>query len=184
MIDGINNFQIEEAFKNINDEDVDENLVGAFPSNHTNKFIDPISMISQKNEKYPFVVANTDSSSKCGTHWSSVLDIEPKTDISFFDSFSVDGLKNFIIQDDKKVIEKILFKTDQMKRTDDKITLVNIRFNLNACNDLSKKEFGALSDTATNFFYFVQAFGNKLKLRGFANIWMVEDRVRDLHSVT
>ena len=71
-----------------------------------------------------------------------------------------------------------------MKRTDDKITLVNIRFNLNACNDLSKKEFDALSDTATNFFYFVQAFGNKLKLRGFANIWMVEDRVRDLHSVT
>ena len=184
MVDGINNFQIEEAFKNINDEDVDDNFVGAFPLNHTNKFIDLVSMISQKNEKYPFVVANTDSSSKCGTHWSSVLDMEPKRDISFFDSFSVDGLKNFIIQDDKKVIEKILFKTDQMKRTDDKITLVNIRFNLNACNDLSKKEFGALSDAATNFFHIVQAFGNKLKPRGFANIWMVEDRVRDLHSVT
>ena len=152
MVDDISNFQIEEAFKNINDEDVDDNFVGAFPSNHTNKFIDPVSMISQKIEKYPFVVANTDSSSKCGRHWWNVLDIEPKTDIFIFDSFGVDGLKNFIIQDDKKVIEKILFKTDQMKRTDDKITLVNIRFNLNACNDLSKKELDALSDTATNFF--------------------------------
>ena len=184
MVDDISNFQIEEAFKNINDEDVDDNFVGAFPSNHTNKFIDPVSMISQKNEKYPFVVANTDSSSKCGRHWWNVLDIEPKTDIFIFDSFGVDDLKNFIIQDDKKVIEKILFKTDQMKRTDDKITLVNIKFNLNACNDLSKKELDVLSDTATNFFHFVQAFGNKLKLRDFANIWMVEDRVRDLHSVT
>ena len=41
-----------------------------------------------------------------------------------------------------------------------------------------------MSDTATNFFHFVQAFGNKLKLRYFVNIWMVEDRVQDLNSVT
>ena len=68
--------------------------------------------------------------------------------------------------------------------TDDEITLVNIRFNLNACKNLSKRELDALSDTATNFFHFIQAFGNKLKLRDFVNIWMVEDRVHDLNSVT
>ena len=70
-----------------------------------------------------------------------------------------------------------------MKRTDDKITLVNIKFNLNACKNLSKKELDALSNTATNFFHFIQAFGNKLKLSGFGNILMVEDRVQDLDSV-
>ena len=70
-----------------------------------------------------------------------------------------------------------------MKRTDDKITLVNIKFNLNACKNLSKKELDALSNTATNFFHFIQAFGSKLKLWGFVNIWMVEDRVQDLDSV-
>ena len=37
-----------------------------------------------------------------------------------------------------------------------------------------------LSD-ATNF---IQAFDNKLKLRDFANMWMVENRVQDLISVT
>ena len=37
-----------------------------------------------------------------------------------------------------------------------------------------------MSDTATNFFHFVQAFRNKLKLCDFVNIWMVEDRVQDL----
>ena len=68
-----------------------------------------------------------------------------------------------------------------MTRTDNKITLVNIRFNLHACKNLSKRELDALSDTATNFFHFIQAFGNKLK---FVNIWMVEDRVQDLNSVT
>ena len=138
-VDEISTFQIEEAFKNINDEDVNDNFVGAFPSNHMNKFIDPASMIFQKNGKCSFVLVNTDNSSQSGTHWWSVLDIEPKTDIFFFDSFGDDGLKNFIIQDDKKVIEKILFETDQMKRTDDKIALVNIRFNLNACKNLSKR---------------------------------------------
>ena len=71
-----------------------------------------------------------------------------------------------------------------MTRTDNKITLGNIRFNLNAYKNLSKKELDALDDTAANFFHFIQAFGSKLKLRDFVNIWMVEDRVRDLNSVT
>ena len=71
-----------------------------------------------------------------------------------------------------------------MTRTDNKITLVNIKFNLNTCKNSTKKELDALSDTTTNFFHFVQAFGNKLKLRYFVNIWMVEDRVLDLNSVT
>ena len=65
-----------------------------------------------------------------------------------------------------------------MTRTDKKRTLCNICFNLYACKSLSKEELDALSDTATNFFYFIQAFGSKLKLRNFVNIWMVEDRVR------
>ena len=34
------------------------------------------------------------------------------------------------------------------------------------------------------FLNFVQSFGNKLKLRDFVNIWMVEGRVQDLDSVT
>ena len=32
--------------------------------------------------------------------------------------------------------------------------------------------------------FFIQAFGSKLKLRNFVNIWMVEDRVQDLDSST
>ena len=71
-----------------------------------------------------------------------------------------------------------------MKRTDDKVKLVNIKFNFNACKNLSKKELDALSDTASNFFHFIQALGNKLRLKDFVNIWMVEDRPQDLDSAT
>ena len=184
MVDGISNFQFEEAFKNINDENIDDNFVGVFHSNHINKFIDHASMISQMEGKYPFEIENTDCSSKSVTHWWSSLDIEPKTDIFFFDSFGIDGLKKYIIQGDKRFIKKNSIWTNQMKRADDKITLVNIKFNLNVCKNLSKKELDALINTATNFCHFVQAFSNKLMLKDFVNIWMVEDRVQDLDSVT
>ena len=71
-----------------------------------------------------------------------------------------------------------------MDRSDKKITLCKIKFNLGACQNLRKKEIDSLSETATNFFYFVQTFGIKLKLRSFVNIWMVEDQIQDLDSAT
>ena len=76
------------------------------------------------------------------------------------------------------MIEEILFGTEQLTRTDNEINLVKIKFNLNACKNLSKNELANLSDTARDFFYFIQSFGNKLKLRDFVNIWMVEDRIQ------
>ena len=72
-----------------------------------------------------------------------------------------------------------------MTRTDNKITVFNIRFNLNTCKNLSIEELlDALSDTARNFFYFIQAFGNKIKPHNFVKIWTVEDRVQNLDSAT
>ena len=68
--------------------------------------------------------------------------------------------------------------------TDNKITVVNIKFNLNFFWNLTKKELDSLGEAATNFFHFVQAFGNKIKLRDFVNIWMVENFVQGLNSVT
>ena len=79
---GISTFQIEEAFKKIDDEDLLKNFVGVFPSNKMNKFIDHAAMISESG-KFPFVIANTDAGDKPGVHWWSILDIEPKNDIFF-----------------------------------------------------------------------------------------------------
>ena len=49
---------------------------------------------------------------------------------------------------------------------------------------LSRKYIDSLRETAITFFHFKQAFGNKVKLRNFVNIWMVEDGVQDLDSTT
>ena len=40
MCEVISNFQIEQAFKNLNDPDINDDFVGAFPANQMNKFID------------------------------------------------------------------------------------------------------------------------------------------------
>ena len=42
-----------------------------------------------------------------------------------------------------------------MTRIDDKITLFNIQFNLNACKNLSENELDALDHTGSNFFHFI-----------------------------
>ena len=135
--------------------------------------------------KFPLIIANTDASDKPGVHWWSILDIEPRTDIYiFFYSYGIEGLKHFIIQDDKEIVDKNLIGIEKVDRTDDKITLCKIKFNLSTCKDLIEDEIISLSDTARNFFYFIQACGIKLKLRSFVNIWMVEDRLQDLDSAT
>ena len=59
----------KRALKNMDDPDVNNNFVGAFPANLMNKFIDHKLMISEKKGEYPFLIANTDASSKKGTHW-------------------------------------------------------------------------------------------------------------------
>ena len=66
MAKGTSKFQIENTLKNMSVDDIDDNFVGVFPSNHMKKFIDHAAMISEKKEKYPFVIANTDSSEKGG----------------------------------------------------------------------------------------------------------------------
>ena len=110
---GISNFQIENAIANIGDDDLTNNFVGVFPSNQINKFVNHSAMISAKNGKYRFVIANTDDSTKGGTNWWSILDIELKTDILFFDSFMLCGLRHFIVQDDRKIVGKKLFGTEK-----------------------------------------------------------------------
>ena len=95
-MNGISNTKREKAFKEIYDPDLLNNFVGVFPSDNLNKFGNHAAMINNSG-KYPFIIANTDDSEKEGTHWWSILDIEPKTDIFFFDSYGLDGLKHFIV---------------------------------------------------------------------------------------
>ena len=71
-----------------------------------------------------------------------------------------------------------------MTQTGNKITLVKIKFSMDTCKKLSNKQIENLSDTARDFFYFVQNFGDILKVKDSLNIWMVEDPIQDFETVT
>lgn len=59
---------------------------------------------------------------------------------------------------------------EKMTKTDNKITLVNTNISIKACKKLTTAEINNLSDIARYFFYFVQSFGNKLKVHNFVNL--------------
>ena len=69
MSRGISNIQIEKAFRDLNDEDIDDNFAGVFPGNDINRFINCKTMMLEKKGKYIFIVPNIDSSDKDGTQW-------------------------------------------------------------------------------------------------------------------
>ena len=58
-----------------------------------------------------------------------------------------------------------------------------MRFNLKTYKNFSKEELDVLSDTNSNLFHSILAFGNKLKLRNFVSIWKVEDKIQNFDSV-
>ena len=63
-MEGISNFQIEDAIKKISYKDLLDNFVGVFSSNYMNRFINHSAMIEDKKGKYSFIIANTDASNK------------------------------------------------------------------------------------------------------------------------
>ena len=54
MFKRISNFQIEFASKNLSGNDIKENFVGVFPTNHLSKFIGYKSLISEKKASIRF----------------------------------------------------------------------------------------------------------------------------------
>ena len=85
-------------------------------------------MMKEKSTRYPFIIMNTNRSDKKGTHWWSFLDLHPKKEIFLFDSFGFDGFKEFLLQDDKKTLNKILYGIKKFEKKDSKITVMTLTF--------------------------------------------------------
>ena len=63
--------------------DIADMVVDEAQNRVKNKFINHSAMIKEKKGKYPFLIANTDDSSEKGTHWWSILNIEPRIELFF-----------------------------------------------------------------------------------------------------
>ena len=85
------------------------------------------------------------------------------------------GLKNFLIQDDKNMITKILFGIEKFKQGDSKLPVVETKFSRTEYEKIAKRELGNLSATARNLFHFVNKFGKLYNVRDETNIYFIDD---------
>ena len=113
---GISNVNINKIINEI-DGDLKRNFVGVFPSDETFKFFKHKHLIRAKKAPYPFMIMNTDRKNQEGEHWWSLLEISDKKQIFLFDSFGFVGLKDFIIDDDRLLLDRFFMGWIKLTRT-------------------------------------------------------------------
>ena len=69
-----------------------------------------------------------------------------------------------------------------MKRMNNKLTLVKIKFSTVNYRSLSKKNISKLSNSAKDLFHFVKKFGDLLSEKYYISIYMLEDPIHDIES--
>ena len=176
---GISNEAIEDFFEKINDEDLKNNFIGAFPSSFINKFISYLSIIKDRSKrKYPFIIMNTDRSDRAGTHWWSFLDIHPKKEIFLFDSFGFEGLKKFIIDNDKKLLNKVLFNLNKFEKSDRKITLISIKFSMREYEKI--KDTKQLKTTTQDLLHLMYEFGKLHNIEDEITVFCLDDQLQKI----
>ena len=178
---GISNETIVDFFEKENDSDIKENFVGVFPSNYITKFISFHEMMMSKS-KYPFIIMNTDRSDKNGTHWWSFLDLHERKEIFLFDSFGFEGFKKFVIDNDKNILNKILFGINKFQKKDQKITLVSIKFSMKEYEKI--KNENQLKQTTQDLLHLMYEYGRLHKITDTITVHSVDDQLQKLETDT
>ena len=180
---GISNEAIEDFFEKVNDEDLKNNFIGVFPSNYINKFISYHSIIKDRSKvKYPFIIMNTDRSDRAGTHWWSFLDLHQKKEIFLFDSFGFEGFKKFIIDNDRKVLNKVLFGLNKFQKSDRKITLISVKFSMSEYEKI--KDTKQLKTTTQDLLHLMYEFGKLHNIEDEITVFSLDDQLQKIETDT
>ena len=83
----------------------------------------------------------------------------------------VSCLKNFVIQDDKKLINKIFFGLEKLKLGDGTFSRSNFE-------RLMEKELGKLSKTAKDVFYFFEKYGKLHNICNNVHVYILENHIQ------
>ena len=176
---GISNVNINKIINEI-DGDLKQNFVGVFPSDQTFRFFKYKHLIKEKKAPYPFMVMNTDRKNEEGEHWWSLLEISEKKQIFLFDSFGFVGLKDFIIADDRQILDQFFYGLEKINKNDKKINLIYVRFEISLFKKANKN---ALTSTAKDFFHSLNEFG-KIHNTDYVDIYMVDDQLQNIKTDT
>ena len=90
------------------------------------------------------------------------LDLHPKKEIFLFDSFGFEGSKEFILKNDQKVLNKILYGIEKFNKKDNKITLITLKF--------SMQEYEKIKN--------INKYGKKHKIKIGVIVHLVDDQLK------
>ena len=175
----ISNFTIEKVVNEI-DNDLKANFIGVFPSDHTFRFLNFADLVKGKKAPCPFMIMNTDRSGKEGTHWWSFLEKSSKEQIFLFDSYGFVGLKEFIIDNDRQMIDEFFYGLEKINKNDKKINLTYVQVD---STNFVNTDRSQMTKTAQDFFNTLFEVA-KVHKRKVVNVYMVDDCLQDLKSDT
>ena len=156
--------------------------MGTYSINSITRYINFYKIIKRRNAKYPFAIFNTDKENEPGVHWWSFMDIHPKNNLFLFDSFGVEGFKLFIVNNDQKIINELLYNFKKCEsKSSQKLKLCTMKFCVETWQKMSQKTKDQLTDTAQNFFHLLEQFA-KLKETHCMNVLILENSIQDLIS--
>ena len=109
-------------------------------------------------KKYSSLISNMDRSDQGGTHWWSIMNISAKIELFFFDSYGIEGMKHFVVRDDKKIARKVLKGIETIDQKDKKLTLCKLKISMNPYERLKENETKKLSESAQDLFHLILSF--------------------------
>ena len=124
MNKGTGNFQIDDFFRDEENEDLKYIYIYiyiymvTYSIDSITKYINFHEIIKRRNGKYPFAIFNTEKENEPGVHWWSFIDIHPNNNLFLFDSFGIEECKLFIVDNDQKIINELLYN---LKKCENKI---------------------------------------------------------------
>ena len=96
-------------FQDEENDEIKKNYMGVHSMDSITRYINFYEIIKRKNGKYPFAIFNTVKNSQVGTHWLHFMDIHPPKNLFLFDGLGKEGFKFFIINNNEKIINALLY---------------------------------------------------------------------------
>ena len=125
---------------------------------------------------------NTDRSDKKGTHWWSFLDLHPRKEFFLFDSFGFQGFKEFIINEDRKALNRILLRIKKLKKKDNRVTLVTLKFSMREYEKIRNSH--SLTTTTQDLLHLMYEFGKLHKINDVVTMHLVDDQLQTIETDT
>ena len=137
-------------------------------------------MMTESGAVNLFIIMNTDRSDKNGTY--CFLDLHTKREVFLFNSFVFQGFKEFILQDDQKILNKVLHGIEKVNEKDNKVTLITLKFSMQEYEKIKNKN--RLSETTIDLLDLMYKFGKKHNLRNEVIVHLVDDQLQMIERDT